>query len=167
MTISLEEETLRVGLFEPRIPQNTGNIGRTCLAFNLPLDLIYPLGYSIDNKYLRRAGLDYWKHIDLNLHDDFNSYKKFNKNSRIIGFSKTGGTTIDQMKFLPNDCLLFGREDTGLPSNIRNQCSHICTIPMPGIASNQNTDGVRSLNIAVACGIAIYSAYISNYPSNS
>ena len=83
MNKPLLTRSFRVGIFEPRIPQNTGNIGRTCLAYNLPLDLIKPLGFSIEDKYLKRAGLDYWKNIDLNLHENFELYKKYNSILRI------------------------------------------------------------------------------------
>ncbi len=153
--------SFRVGIFEPRIPQNTGNIGRTCLAYNLPLDLIKPLGFSIEDKYLRRAGLDYWKNIDLNLHENFDIYNRYNSNSRIIGFSKKDGIDLSQFEFINNDCLLFGREDTGLPPLIKDKCHTICTIPMPGISIKNGKKGVRSLNIAVACGIAVFNAYLS------
>ena len=149
---------IRIGLHEPRIPQNTGNIGRTCLAFNSKLDLILPLGFSLDDKYLKRAGLDYWKYLQYNVHEDFSSYKSSLGSSRLIGFSKEGGIPIKKMEFLQNDCLLFGREDIGLPSWIKSQCNIISTITMPGILSNNNPNGVRSLNLSVACGIAIYSA---------
>ena len=150
---------LRVALFEPRIPQNTGNIGRTCLAFNLPLDLICPLGFSLKDKYLKRAGLDYWNHLDLSIHDNFDSYKQTIKNSRIIGFSKQGGDNMEDIDFNLNDTLIFGREDNGLPERIRSQCTLMATIQMPGITSSQNPYGVRSLNLSVACGIAVYTAY--------
>ena len=118
MNKRITKNSFRVGIYEPRIPQNTGNIGRTCLAYNIPLDLIKPLGFSIEDKYLKRAGLDYWKNIDLNLHENFDLYKRYNSNSRIIGFSKEGGIDLSLFKFTNDDCLLFGREDTGLPDNI-------------------------------------------------
>ena len=75
----------KIALYEPRIPQNTGNIGRTCLAYNSSLDLICPLGFSLENKYLKRAGLDYWKYLDVSIHDNFECYMKNRKSSRIIG----------------------------------------------------------------------------------
>ena len=161
MNKPLSSRSFRVGIFEPRIPQNTGNIGRTCLAYNLPLDLIKPLGFSIEDKYLKRAGLDYWKNIDLNLHENFELYTRYNSNSRIIGFSKKDGIDLSLFKFNNDDCLLFGREDTGIPQTIREKCHTICTIPMPGIARKEDKKGVRSLNISVACGIAIFNAYLS------
>ena len=73
--IRTKEIRPRVALFEPRIPQNTGTIGRSCLAFDLLLDIIKPTGFSFDNKYLKRAGLDYWKYVDLHLYDSFKEYK--------------------------------------------------------------------------------------------
>ena len=153
----------RVGLFEPRIPQNTGNIGRTCLAFNTTLDLICPLGFSLKDKYLKRAGLDYWQYLNLNVHENFDIYKRNLFPARIIGFSKGGGIPLNSIKFDINDCLLFGREDNGLPNSIKEKCTIMATIEMPGIHSDYNPNGVRSLNLSVACGIAIYSAFRSVY----
>ncbi len=150
---------IRIGLLEPRIPQNTGNIGRTCLAFNCALDLIHPLGFSLDDKYLLRAGLDYWKHINLLTHKSFEHYLKYNDQSRIIAFSKAGDISIEDIKFKKNDCLLFGREDLGLPNNIKGKVDIISKIVMPGISSDLNQNGVRSLNLSVSVGIAIYKAY--------
>ncbi len=150
-----------VALFEPRIPQNTGNIGRTCLAFNSSLHLIYPIGFDLSNKSLRRAGLDYWKNIDLYSHKSFDSYRNYLTPSRIIGFSKEGGNILSEFKFQPNDSLLFGREDSGLSDYVKGKCDEICTIPMPGIKNEVNQLGVRSLNLSVACGIATHYAYIS------
>ncbi|WP_269622921.1 tRNA (cytidine(34)-2'-O)-methyltransferase [Prochlorococcus marinus] len=150
---------IRIGLFEPRIPQNTGNIGRTCLAFNFPLDLIYPLGFSLDNSYLKRAGLDYWKNVNLTTHKNFTNYQEYVKNSRIIAFSKDGDINLDSLIFKKDDCLLFGREDNGLPNSVKSKCNLVATIQMPSkYHSIRNKSGVRSLNLSVACGIAAYYA---------
>ena len=148
----------RVALFEPRIPQNTGTIGRSCLAFNLSLDIIKPTGFSFEDKYLKRAGLDYWSHVDLHLHDSFDEYKNKFINSRIIGFTKKSSNFISNINFTNTDILLFGREDTGLPDKIMSKCHIISGIPMPGGADQLKTGGVRSLNLSVACGIVCYSA---------
>ena len=78
----------RVALFEPRIPQNTGTIGRSCLAFDMSLDIIKPTGFSFEDKYLKRAGLDYWPYVDLNLYESFEEYKNSFSESRIIAFTK-------------------------------------------------------------------------------
>ena len=152
---------LRVSLYEPRIPQNTGNIGRTCAAFNISLDLIQPLGFSIESKHMKRAGLDYWKFIDIKVHKDYNSYKEYVCGHRIIGFSKKGGVPLNTLKFKSKDILLFGREDLGLPQNIQNDCDIMSTIQMPGIADEFGRNGVRSLNLSSACAIAAYYSLIN------
>ena len=153
---------LRIALFEPRIPQNTGNIARTCCAFNISLDLIGPLGFSLDDKYLKRAGLDYWKYLDITYHDSFNKFYQSVEKFRIIGFSKKANTDLDNVIFHENDVLLFGREDYGLPDIITKKCSIMTRIPMPGGADIDNNNGVRSLNLSVACGIAGYQAVIQS-----
>tara|TARA_B100000700_G_scaffold328977_1_gene448711 strand:- start:694 stop:1194 length:501 start_codon:yes stop_codon:yes gene_type:complete len=148
----------RVALFEPRIPQNTGTIGRSCLAFDLALDIIKPTGFSFEDKYLRRAGLDYWSNVDLNLYESFEEYKNKFNNSRIIALTKTSKESISSISFERSDILLFGREDTGLPANIKESCQLIAGIPMPGGELHVDNGGVRSLNLSVACGIVTYSA---------
>ena len=148
----------RVALFEPRIPQNTGTIGRSCLAFDLPLDIIKPTGFSFEDKYLKRAGLDYWAHVDLNLYESFSEYKNNFVGSRIIGFTKKSDNCIENICYKNNDIFLFGREDTGLPDSILNQCEILGGIPMPGGVKQVKKGGVRSLNLSVACGIICYQA---------
>tara|TARA_B100000965_G_C19313260_1_gene635482 strand:+ start:135 stop:635 length:501 start_codon:yes stop_codon:yes gene_type:complete len=147
----------RVALFEPRIPQNTGTIGRSCLAFDLSLDIIKPTGFSFEDKYLKRAGLDYWANVDLHLYESFDQYKNLFFNSRIIALTKKSKNLISNISYKETDILLFGREDTGLPDNIKNNCDIVAGIPMPGGDSQLKTGGVRSLNLSVACGIVCYS----------
>ena len=147
----------RVALFEPRIPQNTGTIGRSCLAFDLSLDIIKPTGFSFEDKYLKRAGLDYWANVDLHLYESFDQYKNLFINSRIIALTKKSKNLISNISYKETDILLFGREDTGLPDNIKNNCDIVAGIPMPGGDSQLKTCGVRSLNLSVACGIVCYS----------
>tara|TARA_B100001029_G_C14850879_1_gene333657 strand:+ start:28 stop:528 length:501 start_codon:yes stop_codon:yes gene_type:complete len=155
---TLKTSRPRVALFEPRIPQNTGTIGRSCLAFNLSLDIIKPTGFSFDDKYLKRAGLDYWTNVDLNLYDSFSEYKKKFISSRFIAMTKKSENYISKIRFKKTDILLFGREDTGLPDHILNKCEINSGIPMPGGEKQFKYGGVRSLNLAVACGIVCYSA---------
>ena len=124
--ISLNSSRPRVALFEPRIPQNTGTIGRSCLAFNMSLDIIKPTGFSFEDKYLKRAGLDYWPDVDLHLYESFEKYKNSFSNSRIIAFTKKSSNLISNIKYKYNDILLFGREDTGLPDNIMKNCEIVC-----------------------------------------
>ena len=151
--------TLTIALFEPRIPQNTGNIARTCAAFNIPLILIKPLGFSLDDRYLKRAGLDYWKYVNVSTFENFDEFKNgLSFNSRIIGCSSYGGEKITDINFQSNDVLLFGREDNGLPDHIRSQSSFIATIPMPNKANSKGMDGVRSLNLSVSVAIVTFVA---------
>ena len=150
---------LSVALFEPRIPPNTGNIARTCAAFDLPLALIEPLGFSIDDRQLKRAGLDYWPHVNLSVHADFQAVQRsLARPSRVIGCSRRDGIPLQEFDFERGDVLLFGREDTGLPEPVRGQCDHILTIPMPCSAGRDGQGGVRSLNLSVACAIACFQA---------
>ena len=146
----------RVALFEPRIPQNTGTIGRSCLAFDLSLDIIQPTGFSFEDKYLKRAGLDYWADVDVHLYESFEQYKNSFINSRIISLTKKSSNSISNIIYKDTDILLFGREDTGLPDNIMNKCNIVAGIPMPGGENQLRTGGVRSLNLSVACGIVSY-----------
>ena len=155
---SLNSSRPRVALFEPRIPQNTGTIGRSCLAFNMSLDIIKPTGFSFDDKYLKRAGLDYWANVDVHLYESFEQYKISFSNSRIIALTKKSSNSISNIIYKETDILLFGREDTGLPDNIMNKCEIIAGIPMPGGENQLKNGGVRSLNLSVACGIVCYSA---------
>ena len=150
---------MEIALFEPRIPQNTGSIARTCAAFDITLNLIGPLGFKLEDKYLKRAGLDYWPLVKINNYSNFENFREFKINKRIISFSKKNGIYLKNYKFNKDDILLFGREDTGLPSKVINQCDSLISIYMPNLELN-DTDkkGVRSLNLSVACGIAIYEA---------
>ena len=147
-----------LALFEPRIPQNTGNIARTCAAFNVPLNLIEPLGFSLEDKYLKRAGLDYWHLVNLKVHRDYDDFFHYSNQRRIISFSRFAKDDICDFKFKNNDILLFGREDTGLPEEVKSKSQSLLKINMPNNAENKN-NGVRSLNLSVACGIAIHNWY--------
>ena len=151
---------MEISLFEPRIPQNTGSIARTCAAFNITLNLIEPLGFKLDDKHLKRAGLDYWHLMNIVNYPNFDIFKKAKRNNRLISFSKKNGIYLRDFKFQKNDVLLFGREDNGLPDNIIDKCEALVSIYMPNKASDLNNNiGVRSLNLSVACGIALYEAH--------
>tara|TARA_B100000902_G_C26772005_1_gene650863 strand:+ start:142 stop:624 length:483 start_codon:yes stop_codon:yes gene_type:complete len=150
---------LEVALFEPRIPQNTGNIARSCAAFNIPLNLIEPLGFKIEDKYLKRAGLDYWSIVTVNMYRNFDLFLDAKLEKRIISFSKKNGIYLKDFKFKKDDVLLFGREDSGLPDSIIDKSDFLISIFMPNLQTETNDKkGVRSLNLSVACGIAIYEA---------
>ncbi len=151
---------LEVSLFEPRIPQNTGNIARSCAAFDISLNLIEPLGFKIEDKYLKRAGLDYWPLVNINKYENFDKFLQSKSTKRIISFSKKNGMYLNDFKFLEDDVLLFGREDSGLPDSIINKSDFLISIFMPNLQTESNDNkGVRSLNLSVACGIAIYEAH--------
>ena len=151
---------MEIALFEPRIPQNTGNIARTCAAFDITLNLIEPLGFKLDNKYLKRAGLDYWPLVKVNRYSNFEKFSESKTNKRLISFSKKGGLYLSDFKFKEEDILLFGREDNGLPDHIIEKCDSLVSIFMPNLQTpNIKKKGVRSLNLSVACGIGIYEAY--------
>ena len=150
---------MEISLFEPRIPQNTGSIARTCAAFDLTLNLIEPLGFKLEDKYLKRAGLDYWPLVKLKNYHNFIEFKASKKNKRIIAFSKKNGIYLKNFKFFKEDILLFGREDTGLPDEVIKCADSLISIFMPNVELIKNDKkGVRSLNLSVACGIAIYEA---------
>ena len=151
---------LELSLFEPRIPQNTGSIARTCAAYDIPLNLIEPFGFKIDDKHLKRAGLDYWHLMKIRQYKDFYELKESKKNNRIISFSKKNGLYLRNFKFKLNDIMVFGREDYGLPQEVIKDCDELISIYMPNKATEiKGNDGVRSLNLSVACGIALYEAY--------
>ena len=151
---------MEVALFEPRIPQNTGNIARSCAAFNISLNLIEPLGYKIEDKYLKRAGLDYWPLVEINKYENFTKFLESKQKKRIIAFSKKNGIYLNDFKFHDDDILLFGREDSGLPEGIIDKCDYLISIFMPNLQIETDKEkGVRSLNLSVACGIAIYEAH--------
>ena len=151
---------MEVALFEPRIPQNTGNIARTCAAFKTPLNLIEPLGFKLEDKYLKRAGLDYWPLVNINKYENFDKFLDSKLTKRVISFSKKNGTYLKDFKFQEDDILLFGREDSGLPDSIIEQSDFLISIFMPNLQIRDNDQkGVRSLNLSVACGIAIYEAH--------
>ena len=158
---------MEISLFEPRIPQNTGNIARTCAAYDLTLNLIEPFGFELNSKYLKRAGLDYWPLVKVNTYDNFIKFKNSKENKRIISFSKKNGIYLQDFIFNVDDILLFGREDTGLPEYIIQNCDSLVSIFMPNLDSPRNNKkGVRSLNLSVACGIAIYEAHKQIYFQN-
>ncbi len=150
---------MEITLFEPRIPQNTGSIARTCAAYDITLNLIEPLGFKLDDKYLKRAGLDYWHLMKINLYNNFDMFKESKTKNRILAFSKKNGIFLRDFKFKNNDILLFGREDNGLPDEIIKKSDNLISIYMPNKSSELINDGVRSLNLSVACGIGLYEAH--------
>lgn len=144
---------LNIVLVEPEIPPNTGNIGRLCAATGAHLHLVEPLGFSLDDKHLKRAGLDYWPHVQLHRWDSFAALQRTYPQGRWWLTSKSASVSYTQVAFKPGDFLVFGKESAGLPDTIlKAHTSHTCIrIPL------FNTS-VRSLNLANAVGIILYEA---------
>ena len=149
----MKKAFLKIALVEPRIPPNTGNIARLCAANDLELHLVGKLGFTLDDKQLKRAGLDYWEHVKLFTHDSFDSFiKQQSDTSRIFLFSKTGQKSFFDINFKNGDVLIFGPEDKGLPQEILSKYpSQLVGIPM-------QTQNVRSLNLSSAVAVATYEA---------
>jgi tRNA (cytidine/uridine-2'-O-)-methyltransferase len=140
---------LHVVLIEPQIPPNTGNIARLCAATDTPLHLIEPLGFSIDDRHVRRAGLDYWDKVDLWVHAGWREFREAIARERCLYFSANATRDLGEARFRPNSCLVFGNETDGLPARILEKHPRHCfRIPMPG--------QVRSLNLANAVSVVLY-----------
>ncbi|BBB32090.1 tRNA (cytidine/uridine-2'-O-)-methyltransferase [Thermotomaculum hydrothermale] len=139
-------------LYEPEIPQNTGNIGRLCVGLNAVLHLIEPLGFSLEDKYMKRAGLDYWKYLDLKIYKNFDEFLKKNNPERIFYFSKKVEKPYWEGRFEKGDFLVFGKETMGLPEKIVfNPENKVYKIPMVG--------KTRSLNLSNSVAIVAYEAF--------
>jgi tRNA (cytidine/uridine-2'-O-)-methyltransferase len=143
---------LHVVLIEPEIPPNTGNIGRLCLAVGAHLHLVKPLGFSLEDKWLRRAGLDYWQDVQVTLWDSFDQLRVAQGTEARFFFLTTKATRAYwDVEFRDDDFLVFGRETKGLPESLlAANAANVLTIPM--------TDRTRSLNLATAVGIVLYEA---------
>lgn len=140
---------LNIVLLEPEIPQNTGNIARTCAATMASLHLIKPLGFSIDDKHMKRAGLDYWNELDLHVYENLNEFYAKNPNAEIYFFSKKGRHIYSDVKYPDEVYLMFGRESVGLPEDLlKKNESHCLRMPMK--------EGLRSLNLSNTVAIAAY-----------
>jgi len=143
---------MRIVLLEPEIPQNTGSIARLAAATETPLDLIAPLGFSLEDRYLKRAGLDYWPWVNLTVHDNWRSYCAAAHAGRLIGFSARASAPYTRCEFRSDDRLLFGKETSGLgPDVLAMLGADVFTIPM-------TSPNVRSLNISNAVSIVVYEA---------
>lgn len=147
--------TNHIALFEPLMPANTGNIARTCAATNTKLHLIRPLGFSLDDKHMKRAGLDYWENVDLEIHDNLEAFLESigeeDKLYLITKFSDKIYTDADVSDTNEDHYFLFGKETTGLPEKFMRENPEKCLrMPM--------TDKVRALNLSNSAAIIIYEA---------
>jgi tRNA (cytidine/uridine-2'-O-)-methyltransferase len=143
----------RIVLVNPEIPPNTGNIARTCAATGTELHLIEPLGFELSDRYLKRAGLDYWKHVPLTVHPSWEDFARHSRSlgGRWIGFSTRGRCSYTKMEYQESDWLLYGKETSGLPPEVCEQCSSLVRIPM-------GQTEVRSLNLSVSVAIGLFEA---------
>ncbi|EKV02858.1 putative rRNA methylase SpoU family [Leptolyngbya sp. PCC 7375] len=143
----------KIVLVNPEIPPNTGNIARTCAATATELHLIEPLGFQLSDRYLKRAGLDYWPHVNLQVHPDLNSFWQYQQQigGRLIGFTTKSTYSYIEIKYQEDDWLLFGSESEGLPRSLLETCEQTAKIPMLH-------DSVRSLNLSVSAAIGLFEA---------
>jgi len=142
---------MHVVLYEPEIPTSTGNISRTCSVTGTSLHLIKPLGFSTDDKYLKRAGLDYWEWLDLRFYDNFEHFSRENSGGRFLFATRKIGKYYHQISYQADDYLVFGNETKGLPAELLAQNAESCLhIPL---AKDR-----CPLNLANSVGIILYEA---------
>ena len=141
----------QIVLVNPQIPPNTGNIARSCAATQTELHLVAPLGFEISDRYLKRAGLDYWGYVDLHIHESWQNFVTLqqSRGGRCLSFSARGKISYAQFQFQPGDWLLFGSETTGLPPEIIATSDAALYIPM-------KEKKVRSLNLSVSVTIGLF-----------
>ncbi len=141
-----------VTLYQPEIPQNTGTIGRLCVATQTKLYLVRPLGFFLDSKEIERSGLDYWGDLDYALVDNLDEITQEHPQSRVWYLSTKGKIPYTGVAYQKNDILVFGNEGHGLPESILNENNdHVLTVPMWG--------PTRSLNLATTVGVVLYESY--------
>jgi len=144
---------LHIVLVEPEIPPNTGNIARSCAATGSVLHLVKPLGFSIDDKTVRRAGLDYWPYVKLEIHESFDAFLERYKDRRMFLATTKGGQPYTEAQFQDEDMILFGKETAGLPRDfIEDRASQAIRIPMVAETA------LRSLNLANSVNIILFEA---------
>jgi len=143
----------QVVLVHPQIPQNTGNIARTCAATGTELHLVAPLGFEISDRYLKRAGLDYWPYVKLHYHNSIEVFQAYArpKGGRWLGFSTQGSCSYVTCQYQSDDWLLFGSETQGLPVEVLATCDQVLRIPM-------DQPAVRSLNLSVSAAVGLFEA---------
>lgn len=144
---------IHIVLLRPEIPHNTGAIGRLCVGLDCDLHLVRPLGFHLDAHHLKRAGMDYWEHVKLTIHDTWEDFLGTVKPAHLFFLSTRGEKSLYSCSFGPNDALIFGNESAGLPATFYEYYRHdLFKIPMPG-------EHARSINLANAVSITAYEAY--------
>lgn len=146
---------LNIVLYEPEIPANTGNIGRTCVATGTKLHLIEPLGFQLTEKAVKRAGMDYWHELDVTRYIDYNDFLEKNPNAKIYMATTKGRRVYTEVSYEPDCFLMFGKESAGIPEEIlKAHPAEAVRIPMLG--------DTRSLNLSNAAAIVLYEALRQN-----
>ena len=146
---------MHIILHQPEIPANTGNIGRACVATGTSLHLIEPLGFRLNEKEIKRAGMDYWEHLDVTRYMNFTEFKEKHPSAKIWMATTKAKHTYTQVKYGPDDFLMFGRESAGIPEEILVENEENCIrIPM--------LPAIRSLNLSNSAAIVLYEALRQN-----
>ena len=142
---------MNIVLFEPEMPMNTGNIGRTCVATNTRLHLIEPLGFKLNEKAVKRAGLDYWDKLDVTVYSDFQDFLDRNSGAKIYMATTKAPKTYTEVEYEPDCYIMFGKESAGIPEEILIEHEETCIrIPM--------LPEIRSLNLSNSVAIVLYEA---------
>lgn len=150
---------MNIVLHQPEIPANTGNIGRTCVATGTSLHLIEPLGFRLDEKSVKRAGMDYWDKLDVTRYINWKDFKEKNPNAKIWMATTKAHKIYTEVEFGPDDFIMFGKESAGIPEEILVENEETCIrIPM--------LDDIRSLNLSNSVAIVLYEALRQNKFSN-
>ena len=146
---------LNIVLFEPEIPANTGNIGRTCVATNTRLHLIEPLGFRLNEKNLKRAGMDYWNDLDVTTYINYEDFLEKNPNAKIYMATTKAKKVYTEVQYEPDCYIMFGKESAGIPEEIMVDHPEECIrIPMVG--------DIRSLNLGNSVAVVLYEALRQN-----
>lgn len=150
---------MNIVLFQPEIPANTGNIGRTCVATDTKLHLIEPLGFRLNEKEIKRAGMDYWEHLDVTRYVNFEEFLEKNPNAKIWMATTKAKHVYTDVTYGPDDFIMFGKESAGIPEEILVEHEETCIrIPM--------LEKIRSLNLSNSVAIVLYEALRQNQFSN-
>ena len=146
---------MHIILHQPEIPANTGNIGRTCVATGTSLHLIEPLGFRLDEKSIRRAGMDYWEHLDVTRYMNYQEFKQRHPQARIWMATTKAKKVYTEVCYSPDDYIMFGKESAGIPEEILVENEETCIrIPM--------LEQIRSLNLSNSVAIVLYEALRQN-----
>ncbi len=149
----MEHPLINIVLVEPQIPHNTGAIGRLCVGLGAALHLVRPLGFVLSDRAVRRAGLDYWSHLDVTVYDDWDGFVGRHPESDLLFASTRGTRALYECCFAPSVFIVFGNENRGLPPEFYERyADSLFQIPMPGAHA-------RSLNLANAAAVVMYEAY--------